>query len=520
MAGYVDPRLLSNPELLDAANLQRELCSRHLRDYAKRAWPWVEPDPLIWNWHLDCYSEHLEAVSNGQITKLAMNVPPGCSKSLFVSVLWPTWEWTRRPEGRWFFASYDQTLSTRDSVKCRNLIASRWYQQRWGHVFSLQGDQNQKTYYETSKQGWRLATTPRGHGTGQHPDRVVVDDPLSADDASSEAERRSVATWWSQTMATRGAARGVRSVLIMQRLHEEDLTAEVLKEGGWTHIVLPMRYEPKRMMTTPLGWNDPRTKPGELLAPKQYPLRLVEDLEKRLKEYGTAGQLQQRPSPAGGGVIKDEWWQTYTDAPKDFDQVICSWDLAMKNVEDADYSVGLVIGRKGALLYVLDCIRERMDAPQQLKQIKALANRWPSAAAKLIEDKANGPAVIQLLRLEVPGIIAVKADASTGGKQARLMAVSPLIEARQVYLPKGIGWADDLRSEASAFPLGAHDDMLDALSQGLSWLMAAAYMHVPEKPKDERPLEVIRQEALWSRIRQMNQPEEETQSPARYGGAW
>jgi predicted phage terminase large subunit-like protein len=514
MAGGLDPALL------DVVQIDRKLCAESLKDYAQAAWQWVEPDPLIWNWHLDCYSEHLEAVTTGQIEKLVMNVPPGCSKSLFTSVLWPTWEWTRRPEGRWFFASYDQQLATRDSVKCRNLIASRWYQQRWGHAFRLQGDQNQKTYYETDKKGWRLATTPAGHGTGQHPDRVVVDDPLSAEDAMSEATRRSVAQWWSQTMSTRGAARGVRSVVIMQRLHEEDLTAEVLKEGGWTHIVLPMEYEPKRMMATPLGWNDPRTKAGELLSPKQFPPKLVDDLKSKLKEYGTAGQLQQRPAPMGGGIIKDSWWQTYTDAPKDFDQVICSWDLAMKNVEDADFTVGLVIGRKGALCYLLDCIKARMDAPDQLKQIKELANRWPSATAKLIEDKANGPAVIQLLRIEVPGIIAVKADASTGGKQARLMAVSPMIQAGQVYLPKGLGWADELRGEAGAFPLGAHDDMLDAMSQGLAWLYPAAALHVPDKKPDERPLEEVARESLWAKIRAEQRPDDNVAGPARYGGSW
>jgi predicted phage terminase large subunit-like protein len=514
----LDPQLIA--QATDLVRIERDLCALSFKDYAKAAWPWVEPDPLIWNWHLDCYAEHLEAVTSGQILKLVMNVPPGCSKSLFTSVLWPTWEWVRRPEGRWFFASYDQRLSTRDSVKCRNLIASRWYQERWGHLYRLQGDQNEKTYYETDKKGWRLATTPNGHGTGQHPDRVVVDDPLSAEDALSEATRLSVAQWWSQTMSTRGAARGVRQVLIMQRLHEEDLTAEVLKEGGWTHIVLPMKYEAKRMMVTPLGWNDPRTTAGDLLAPKQFPAHIVDDLEKKLKAYGTAGQLQQRPSPLGGGLIKDDWWQFYTEQPKEFDQIVASWDLAMKDVKEADYTVGLVVGRKGALFFVLDCIRARMDAPDQLKQIKTLADRWPKAVAKLIEDKANGPAVIQLLRLEVPGIIPIKADASTGGKQARLMAVTPLIQAGQVYLPKGIGWADTLKSEAGAFPNGAHDDMLDALSQALNWMMAAAYMHTPDPAPDTRTPDEQHRAAIWERIRAEQSPQEDVQGPARYGGAW
>jgi predicted phage terminase large subunit-like protein len=226
-----------------------------------------------------------------------------------------------------------------------------------------------------------------------------------------------------------------------------------------------------------------------------------------------------------GGLIKSIWWQWYgeeglPDAPKDFDQIVCSWDLAMKDVEDADFTVGLVIGRKGSHFYVLDCVKARMNAPEQLASIKALGKKWPAAIAKLIEDKANGPAVIQLLRMEVPGIIPIKADASTGGKQARLMAVSPLIEAGQVWLPKGRKWGEELVGEASSFPAAEHDDMCDAMSQGLSWMMAAAYMHVPEPKPDERPLEEVARESLWAKIRAEQRPDDNVAGPARYGGSW
>lgn len=288
--------------------LVQQMCEESLYDFTRTLWPVVESQPFIDNWHIRHICEHLQAVTAGEIEKLVINVPPGCSKSLLTCVFWPMWEWARDASVRWFFASYDQRLSTRDSVKCRALLASPQFRSMWGDRFRLTHDQNQKTYYETDKGGYRLATSVGGHGTGEHPDRIVYDDPHNVKQAESETERQGVIDWHDLTMSTRGVARKARRVIIMQRLHEQDMTGHVLTQGGWVHICLCMRHERGRMPDTPLYWNDPRAAEGELLSPLQFPEDAVAEMEKNLGLYGTASQLQQRPTPRKGGMFEEEFF--------------------------------------------------------------------------------------------------------------------------------------------------------------------------------------------------------------------
>lgn len=504
------------------AQLESVHLSRSLKEYVKAAWNHAEPSPLIWNWHLEAICDHLQAVSEGKITDLLINVPPGCSKSLLTSVFWPTWEWTHRPSGRWFFASYDQHLSTRDSVKCRRLIESRWYQERWGDKFSLTGDQNLKTYFENDRKGYRLATSTGGHGTGEHPDRIVVDDPLDAQGAASDAERKTVNDWWDQTMSTRGVTIGARRVVIMQRLHEEDLSGHILKGGNVVHICLPMKYEPGRMGTTPIGWTDPRTKPGELLAPEQFPEPVVTKLEIALRAYGTAGQLQQRPSPAEGGEVKRKWWQYYEAVPYPMDRVVYSWDATFKDEDTSDYVVGQVWGQKGPHLYLLDQVRDRMDFPTTLSAVQTLRSKWAgkdgllrdpaTTQITLIEDAANGPAIVSSLRNKIPGIIPVKVRA---GKLARMRAVSGMIEAGNVFLPQSASFTQDLVDEAAAFPVGANDDQVDACSQAIAYLSPQAWKPVDhEEPVPKTYEELHARQAKKLRDEALNPPSDSV--PVRY----
>ena len=299
----------ANPDT-DALDAERSLYA-----FVRQAWPHVESATFVPNWHIEMICDHLQAITRGDIENLLINIPPGHSKSLIVSVFWPGWEWVTNPAIRWFFASYDQRLSTRDSVKCRALIASRWFQERWGDRFALANDQNQKTYYETVAGGYRLATSVCGHGMGEHPDRIVIDDPHDPKGAESEAERLSVLEWWDLTMSTRGVSRGVKRVIIMQRLAENDLAGHVLTEGGFVHVCLPLRFERGRMAPSPARdsddrpWTDRRSEEGELLAPDQFPEKAVEAMERRLGSYGVAGQLQQRPAPRGGALFKRMWFE-------------------------------------------------------------------------------------------------------------------------------------------------------------------------------------------------------------------
>lgn len=233
--------------------------------------------------------------------------------SLIVSVLWPAWAWASNPKLRYFCASYDQKLSTRDSVRMRALVESDRYRELFGHYKIVRGA-DLKTYYETDQGGWRLATSVGGHGTGEHPDTIIVDDAHSAQQAESEVERQAVTDWWDLTMSSRGMVRDVRRVIVMQRLHVRDLSGHVLAKGDFVHVCLPMRYEPDRACITPLGRVDPRTEEGELLMPQLFTEEIVQGLEKSLTVYGVAGQLQQRPAPKGGGMFQVEYFNNRVKA--------------------------------------------------------------------------------------------------------------------------------------------------------------------------------------------------------------
>jgi predicted phage terminase large subunit-like protein len=293
----------------------RSLAEETLHQFIQQAWVVIEPEhPFVDNWHIQAMCQHLEAVSNGQISQLLANVPPGTMKSLLVSVFWFCWDWIKSPQHRFMYASYAAELSVRDSRKCRNLICSDWFQRNWGaeavdtwgedivgtkfQAIELREDQNRQDRFENTAGGWRYSTSTGGGGTGEHPDYIVFDDPHKVKEAESDAERKAVIDWWDGTMSTRGIARGVRRVGIMQRVHAGDLAGHLLAKGTWEHICLPMRYEEPeqvtvngttvevpRMKKTSLGFQDPRVKPGELLWPNLYPESKVANLEVELGLY-------------------------------------------------------------------------------------------------------------------------------------------------------------------------------------------------------------------------------------------
>src|SRR5262245_21046519 len=281
---------------------RRRMARKSLYEFVRQGWHEIEAAPFIDNWHIGIICEHLQAVTAGQIKNLLINIPPGLGKSLLTCVFWPAWEWAIDPTVRWLFASYDQQLSVRDAVRCRALFSRPWYRALCKRPFRLTGDQNQKTYYANNHGGYRLSTSIGGHGSGEHPDRIVCDDPHNVQQAESPAERHSVLGWWDQTISTRGVSRNARRVIIMQRLHHEDLSGHVLAQGDFEHICLPMRYEQTHSRSTCLGQPDPRTQEGQLLCPEQFSEAAVARLERSLGSYGTAGQLQQRPVPLGGGM--------------------------------------------------------------------------------------------------------------------------------------------------------------------------------------------------------------------------
>ena len=453
------------------------------RTFVDEAWNVVEPStPFVPNWHIDAICEHLQAVVNGDIRFLMINVPPRHCKSRLASVFLPAWVWTFKAFIRWLFISYSADLATEHSLDCRRVIRSEWYQNNWGKAFQISSDQDRKTMFENDKRGYRIATSVGGTATGRGGDIIVVDDPHNVKEAPSKAKRTEVLNWWTQVMPTRdNNPKDPRRIIIMQRCHEMDLAGHILKEeAGWDWLCLPTEYNRKRMVTTSIKWHDPRQAENELLWPARFGVEEIARAKKVLGIYGYAAQHQQTPHPPEGGIIKTSWWKFYDDLPLTvrgelgFEELIQSWDLAFKDTDASSYVVGEVWGRLGADKYLVDQVRGRFDFIETIQQIRKLSKKWPQAVGKLIEDKANGPAVINTLSKELAGIIPVNPQ---GGKLARLNAVSPEIEAGNVYLPKKAEWVQDYLDEfAAATPDGGGQfwDQIDATTQALMRLSRPA----------------------------------------------
>jgi predicted phage terminase large subunit-like protein len=504
--------------------LRAEKARRLLREFVEQAWHVLEPTTVfVPGMALDAICEHLQAVSEGRIGDLIINVPPGTAKSLLTAVFWPAWVWIDHPETRFIFASYNAALAIRDSVRCRALIESSWYQERWGDRFQLREDQNEKKKFENDRTGYRVIATI-GSGTGERGDYVVMDDPHSVDQAESDTERQTAVDWWSGSMSTRlnDFETGHR-VVIMQRLHEADLAGDLIEKGGYELLRLPEEFEPENRCSTSIGWVDPRTEYRQLLWPEHRTREHVERLKVMLGSYRFAGQYQQSPRPAGGNLFKNWWWKYWApagaglppvtvrnvegvelkiypvDLPAEFDEVLQSWDLTFKDTRSADSVAGGCWASKGSSRFLLDQVCGRMDFPKTLAAIRAMTEKWPEAHRKLVEDKANGPAVIAMLQHETSGLIAVN---PAGGKIARANAVSAVVEAGNVFLPHPMiaPWVDGYLAELSIFPNGKHDDQVDQTTQALNrlsnGLRYGLTVFLDETSKDSAACERIRQAAL------------------------
>lgn len=469
-------------DLMNAAPI--ELAERRLRHFVRQAWHVVEPfSPFKSNWHLDAIAEHLEAVESGEIRNLLVTMPPRMGKSLTISVFYPAWRWIAAPGMRFLYASYSQDLATDHSLATRRVIESDWYQERWGDRFILAGDANLKTRFENDQRGARVATSVGGVVTGRGGDRIIVDDPHNVREAESEAIRQATLTWWDQAMSTRlnDPKTGAR-VVVMQRVHDADLAGHLIEQGGYVHLNLPMEYEPETVNFTGFGTRDPRTEAGELLAPDRVGPDEVADLKVRLGSRAYAGQFQQRPTPREGGTFKRHWWQRYSDLPK-LAKVEQYLDSAFKTGVGNDFSVIATWGTDGqGNLYVIDVWRRRVEYPDLMQACHvehAEHARRATTVSLVIEDKASGQSAIQTLSRPLPiesgatlprlPVIAQPVAAGES-KEARAEGVSPMVEARRVFLPEAASWVDDFIEEHAAFPAGAHDDQVDTTSMAIARL--------------------------------------------------
>ena len=476
---------------------------RSLKEFTRNSWQAIEPGRDFYdNWHLDAISEHLQAVVEGDIKRLIINIPPRHMKSISVAVALPAWTWTIHPEKRFLFASYAGSLSIRDSVKCRRLITSPWYQSHFGETFSLTGDQNQKQRFENDKTGQRIATSVDGALTGEGGDIIVIDDPHNVREAESSAVREGVLEWWDQAMQTRlNDPKTGAFIIIMQRVHENDLTGHILANAydEWDHLCLPARYEIGHPTPTSssLYFTDPRTKEGELLWPERIDDKTLSNLESSLGSYASAGQLQQRPMPKGGGILKAEWWVPWekNELP-DVEYVLQSWDTAFSTKEKSSYSARTTWGvfrRNGQVnAIVLDMWYDRVTYPE-LRRIaqESYADYEPDAV--LIEKKASGQSLLQDLRMAGIPVLEYSPDRD---KESRAHASSALLEDGRIWFPSDKKWAKNLIDICSAFPAGDNDDIVDTCTQ--AWLrLRKGWFVTHSEDYDEEEVEPRRRVSLY-----------------------
>lgn len=450
---------LNSAELL---LLEREFCRRSLRNFAQEAWHVLEPSTeLKWGWALDAICDHLQAVDTGDITRLLANVPPGSMKSLLTSVIFPAWQWGPRdkPGKRVLGTAHMQDLAIRDSMKCRRLITSDWYQKRW--PMKLVSDQNAKTNFENDKTGFREAMAFTSM-TGKRGDVVILDDPIGAHNANSAAHLLDAELAFTETLPTRVNNEKSAIIVIMQRLNERDVSGLILERDlGYTHLCIPMRYEPQRHCTT--AWfTDPRKVEGELMFPERFPEEQVKELEKTLGAYASAGQLQQRPSPRGGGIIKTEWFRYYDQAPP-LDWRAIYVDTAMKTGQENDWSVFECWGRSmTGQAVLLDMARGKWEAPDLLLEARRFWQKHQplGARAMKVEDKVSGTGLIQTLRREGIPVHGIQRNRD---KISRAHDAAPFIESGNVLLPENAHYIAAFLAEAGQFPMGANDDQLDPM---------------------------------------------------------
>lgn len=466
------------PEIFES-----EWARRSLRKFVQLLWPVLEPKrTFIQGWAVDAVCEHLQAVTDGQIRRLLINVPPGCMKSLTTSVFWPAWEWgpRRLPHMRFVAASYSERLTIRDNRKCRQLIQSPEYRRRWGNQFELSEEQNAKTRYDNDKTGWRIATSVLGLGTGERGDRFIIDDPHNVMGAESELKRDAVLQWFSEVVPTRlNDPDESAIVVIMQRVHERDVSGLILgKELGYDHLCLPMEFEPDHptISSTALGFVDPRKNLGELLWPERFSSRHLEvDLKPVLRswggEYAISGQLQQRPAPRGGGLFKKSNFEIVDHIPKGILKRVRGWDLAA-TVDDGSFTVGvkLALG-KDKRVFIEDVTYGRWSPKGVEDEMVRVVNLdGPLVEQSIPQDpgQAGKSQKAHFTGLLHGSLLHFSTESQDKTERARPFAAQ--VEGLNVFLVRA-SWNEAFLDQLGSYPRGAHNDMVDATSRAYARLV-------------------------------------------------
>jgi len=476
--------LSGNPDLLD--DLEATRAEDKLINYTEYMWSVLEPGRVMkTGWALGAICEHLQAVTAGQITRLLINVPPGCMKSLETNVFWPSWEWGPKnmPHLRHIGASYSAHLTIRDNRRCRELLLSERYRKHWGERVKLVDDQNNKIKFENLNRGWKFATSFGGVSTGERGDRVVVDDPHSVTEAESDVKRDDALQWFSESLPTRlNDPDKSAIVVIMQRVHERDVAGLILQEElGYEHLCLPMEYDPEHPWAGIASKNrsmihfiDPRHARfeetgvvGELVWPERFSKEAVDELKKNLRSWGGTyaedGQLQQQPSPRGGGMFKENDFIEVELAPAGGRESRV-WDLAGSKGKRSPYTAGVKGKRVDGKFYVSHVVQERWDAGELEPQILKIAEAdGKKVTIWLPQDPGQaGKAQRRALARLLAGYD-VRFYRNTQDKETAARPWAAQVSAGNVFLLPG-KWRRPFKTEHAKFPAGRYKDQVDCCS--------------------------------------------------------
>jgi predicted phage terminase large subunit-like protein len=490
-------------------DLSRADCEESLYEFTRSSFSYIDPAPWIDSWAIEAVCEHLEAVAYGEIRKLILNISPRCLKTITTCVAFPSWTWAQnRPvlgqsigaTVSFLCGSYNRDLSMDATVKCRQLISSQWYRDRWAARFALSEVQATKQLFVNDKGGRYLSTSVSGGTLGRGADIIIADDLNDAQDALSEASLEGTLSYWNTVLRTRlNNPKTGAFIVIQQRLAENDVTGHILEKAAedWVHVMIPMRYDPERSYHTVIGWKDPRTEPGELMWPERFGEAEVKSLESDLGPYAAAGQLQQRPEPKGGGIILRDWWllwESNSYPPMDF--VLATLDTAFTEDTQRDPSGMIVWGvftpeSSSQSSRIITHSGKPHERPQQYMSelapkafcmygwdkhlalhelVKMVADTCIRLKVDLllIENKASGISVAQEIRRlysrEKFGVQLF--DPKSQDKTARLYSVQHLFAEGCVYAPNR-PWVERIITQVAMFPKARNDEYADLTSMGL-----------------------------------------------------
>jgi predicted phage terminase large subunit-like protein len=438
----------------------------HLHSFVTKCFYTLNPGAeYLPNWHIDALIDHLLSLEKGETNRLIINMPPRYLKSLCVNVAWTAWLLGHNPKIRIISVSYSQRLSTKHMLDTKSIIQSDWYRKIFPSL-KIRDDQNCKDKFETSEHGFRLAVSVGGTMTGEGGDVLIIDDPHNPVDIFSRAKREHVISWFEQVLMSRlnDKQKGIM-VLIMQRLHDKDLSGRLLssnQDNSWFHLSFPaIATESSRIKVAKRTYD---RNEGDILHPLRENKHELDKLRSQMGSFAFSAQYQQQPIKQLSLFLK--LVRRYDNIMENL-TIVQSWDTANKNTETSDYSVCTTWGSDKNHFYLLDVARGRWDFPRLKMQFLAMGKKWKPSSI-LIEDKASGQQLLQESQAaQMHNVVAIMPK---GDKMSRLINVIPLLEAGKVFLPNSAEWLIEFEGEINLFPGFRYDDQVDSMVQYLNWV--------------------------------------------------